>query len=406
MTPFAAIAAALTALGLLAPRDATAPTAADLRFAEPASTRAAQVLRVGPSRSIQTVAAAARLATDGATIEVDAGSYRGDVAVWRQNDLTLRAVGGRVRLLADGAAAEGKAIWVVRGARVSIEGFDFEGARAPGRNGAGIRFERGSLRVRDCRFIDDQSGILTGNDPEATLEVTDSEFVSLHPEDGQNHHLYAGTIGRLSVTGSYFHRGAIGHLLKSRAALNLIRYNRLTDEDGRASYELEFPNGGLAIIVANIIQQSAASENPAIIAYGLEGLRWPVNEIHLVHNTVVDDQPRGGVFVRVPAGAGQVHAVNNLWVGDGSGPLLDEAGGRNNFLIDRTSLDPSPAAPYRLKPSSPLWGRAIAPGVAHGQELAPTREFRLPRGSVPLPAAAATPGALQSPAAGIATPAR
>ena len=75
---------------------------------------AANTLQVGPQRATKTIAAAARLASAGTTIEVDAGEYVGDVAVWTQPNLTLRAVGGRVRLQANGAAAEDKGIWVVR----------------------------------------------------------------------------------------------------------------------------------------------------------------------------------------------------------------------------------------------------------------------------------------------------
>lgn len=43
--------------------------------------------------------------------------------------------------MADGAAAGGKAIWVVRSGQVGVEGFDIEGTRVPSRKGAGIRFE-------------------------------------------------------------------------------------------------------------------------------------------------------------------------------------------------------------------------------------------------------------------------
>jgi hypothetical protein len=277
-------------------------------------------IRVGWGRSIATIAEAARIAGDGALIEVDAGTYRGDVAVWTQRDLRIRAVGGRARLVANGVSAKGKAIWVVRSERMTIEGFDFEDAAVPDRNGAGIRFKRGHLLVRDCTFRDNQSGILAGNDSAATLDVEDSEFVALHPEDGQNHHLYAGAIGRLSVSGSYFHLGAIGHLLKSRAALNVIRYNRLTDETGDASSELEFPNGGLAFVIGNIIQQSARSANPHLLAFGAEGYASAVNELYLVNNTLVDDMPGGGIFIRVRSGAGRVQAINNLWVGRAAFP--------------------------------------------------------------------------------------
>jgi hypothetical protein len=81
------------------------------------------------------------------------------------------------------------------------------------------------------------------------------------------------------VTGSYFHHADVGHLLKSRAARSHILYNRLTDETGgRASYELEFPNGGLAYVVGNVIEQAATTENETIISFGAEGYR-PRNEL-------------------------------------------------------------------------------------------------------------------------------
>ena len=104
-----------------------------------------QCLKVGPSRALRSMRAAAAVAHAGATVEVDAGDYVGDTAVWTQNDLSLRAVGGRVRLIAAGESAEGKGIWVIRGQRVTVEGFDFSGAAVPDRNGAGIRLDGGSL---------------------------------------------------------------------------------------------------------------------------------------------------------------------------------------------------------------------------------------------------------------------
>ena len=51
------------------------------------------VLRVGPSQTLRSVAEAARIARDGDTVEIEAGDYAGDVAMWAQNDLALRAVG-------------------------------------------------------------------------------------------------------------------------------------------------------------------------------------------------------------------------------------------------------------------------------------------------------------------------
>ena len=390
--PLTAAAPALLACGVLAggiawPGDAGAQAA-------PSEARA--TIRVGPQRAVTTLAEAARLARDGAVVEVDAGTYRGDVAVWTQNRLTLRAVNGRVRLLADGRAAEGKGIWVIRGEQVSVQGFDFEGAAVDGRNGAGIRFDRGSLLVRDCSFMRNEMGLLTGNDPDSVLEVEDSEFAHNLRPDGHNHNLYVGAIARFSVSGSYFHHASIGHLLKSRAAVSHVFYNRLTDEDGgRASYELEFPNGGVAVVVGNLIQQSPQTDNPALVSFGAEGYTRPVNELYLAHNTLVDALPAGGVFLRVRPGAGVVRAIDNLFVGTGRLVDAPQAELQNNFQPGAGDFDSLDGLDLRLAARSPLRGRAVDAGRGAGVDLNPTRQYVHPRGTAALRGAPVDPGAVQ-----------
>ena len=61
-----------------------------------------KLIEVGAQRAVKTLAEASRLAKDGDIVEVDAGDYLRDVAVWTQNDLILRAKNGRARLIAQG----------------------------------------------------------------------------------------------------------------------------------------------------------------------------------------------------------------------------------------------------------------------------------------------------------------
>ncbi len=346
-------------------------------FAQPVvPTGNPQLLQVGPQRTIKTIAAAANTARAGDTIEVDSGTYTGDVAVWTQDELTVRAVGGRVKLIAAGAAAEGKGIWVVRGGQITVEGFEFSGATVPDHNGAGIRFEKGTLTVRNCAFLDNENGILTSNKPELVLKVENSEFGWNGYGDGQTHNLYVGAIASLRVTGSYFHHARVGHLLKSRAAENHIYYNRLTDEPGgQASYELEFPNGGVAYVVGNIIEQGMRTQNPNIISYAVEGYKWPKNELYLVNNTLVDNRLQGGVFLRVKPGEITVKAVNNLLVGRGA--LQSAAPGefRNNLSVQRSEFVDAANNDYRLKRGSMLVGKAVSAGNANGINLQPEAQY-------------------------------
>ncbi|WP_457418212.1 hypothetical protein [Roseateles sp. P5_E7] len=363
----------------------------------PALVSAAPVLRVGARRAVKSLAAAARQAKDGSLIEVDAGDYIADAAAWPQHDLTLRAVGGRVRVVAAGAHVQGKGLFVTTGQRQRIEGFDFIGCNVPDRNGAGIRVEAGSLTLVDCGFRDNENGLMTANNEAIELDIVDCDFGPIPLREGKTHNLYVGTIKRLAVTGSYFHNGMLGHLLKSRAAVNYILYNRLSDEiGGRASYELEFPNGGVAVVMGNLIMQSSTTENPHVISFGVEGAKWPKQALYLVNNTLVDQKPSGGIWLRVTPRETEVMLANNLLVG---APKLAAEGywtRRANFSADWDEFVRASREDFRLKPESSLRGKAQDMGEAEGLKLSPTREYRHPHSSAALSGPARHPGAFQS----------
>ncbi len=309
---------------------------------------------VGPDRAVSSLALAARVAPDGAVLEVDPGDYLADVAVWEQQHLTIRGTGPGVRLIASGHSAEGKAIWVIRRGRFVVENIEFIGARVADRNGAGIRLEGGQLLVRNCRFFDSESGILTGAGEGMRLEVENSEFSHHGAGDGRSHALYVGAIGYFRLSGSHVHHANVGHLVKSRARRSRIEYNRLTDEDGgRASYELEFPNGGEVEVVGNVVQQGPDTRNPVMLSFGVEGYRWPANRLLVGSNTFVNDRSQGGSFMFVAPGAAEVVSMNNLLVGPGGYRIRDRLVKFNDVQIDRTKLGWAPGDDFRLRSTSP-----------------------------------------------------
>ena len=385
-----------------------------------------EIIHVGGKSTVRTIAEAAALAKDGDTVVIAPGDYYGDVAVWKQDRLTIRAgAGGRVRLIAAGSHAQGKGIWVMSGGRVTVEDIDFSGARVPDHNGAGIRFEKGYLVVRRCSFKDNENGILTAAG-DATLEIENSEFGNNGDGTGSTHNLYVGNIQTLKVTGSYFHHAKNGHLLKSRARENHIFYNRLTDElGGLSSYELEFPNGGMAYVVGNIIEQSATTDNSTIISFGAEGYGSPINSLYLASNTVIDDRPSNGIMLQVKPGAQQIQAVNNLVVGRGKldgghvkgwrdrvkdvakavyyqdkSLLWTESGIKGSF-VNNTNVDWTVFAlpmryDYRLVPKSGLDGKFVQPVDVNGVSLTPRFEYVHPLSTRPLTGKPVVQGALQT----------
>lgn len=354
------------------------------------------VIRVGASRTLQRIGTAAQQAVEGSVIEVDAGDYVGDVAVWDLARVTVRGVGGPVRLIAAGAHVEGKAIWVVRRGEVTVENIDFIGARVRDRNGAGIRLESGHLTVRRCRFLDSENGILTGNDPTSRLDVEASEFGGLGAGDGRSHGLYVGAIGHFRLSGSHVHHANVGHLVKSRARFNRIEYNQLADGDGgRASYEVEFPNGGVAEVVGNVIQQGPATENRVLVSFGAEGYAWPRNELVMTHNTLVNAAAGPGRFVRVAAGAGAVSLRNNLWVGAGNLDAGADADLAGNQAVGIADLVSPGTGDFRLsRPAhARLRQRPLAPQASG---TIPRAEYVHPLKLRTLGALPEVPGALQA----------
>ena len=326
-------------------------TALLLPLAARSKTAAPVTWRVGPGEAINRIADAIRWAADGDTIAVLAGTYRGDVAVITQRRLSIIGLGERPVLEADGRHAEGKSIWVVRDGDVLIENIAFRGARVPNGNGAGIRFERGRLQLQRCSFSDNQMGLLSGNDPSSELHLTDCQFADAPRNPGSLPHLlYVGRIGRFSIRGSVLRQGNEGHLLKSRARESTIVGNRLDDGlNGRASYEIDLPNGGIALVERNTLVQSPLAENAVMLSYGAEGQAWDENRLVVRDNSFINHRAEGGSFVRVwaerlPAGT-PVHSQGNWLLGPGS----LELGPHGQSTDDRHG--PLPASPAGTSPA-------------------------------------------------------
>lgn len=324
-------------------------------------------------------------AADGDTIELDAGDHVGQAAVITQQRLRLRGVNGRARLIANGAHAEGKALLVVRGGRVEIEHLEFRGARVPDGNGAGIRFESGRLSLRHCAFFDNENGLLASNLASAELAIESCEFGDAPRHEGSLHHLlYVGRIGRLDLRGCRFTAGWRGHLVKSRAARNHILCNQLTDGDtGQASYELDLPNGGLAWVVGNLIEQGPRPQNPTLIAYGAEGRPHVHNALFVSHNSFVNRAAAAATFVRhwpdrLPAGT-VLEWHNNLCFGAGQAGSggAQVQGNQQRALAD---LDATRWPRAGVHATAAPTARVDTAPERLGQALHPTHEIELPLG--------------------------
>jgi len=312
------------------------------------------VFYVGPGMPYETPGEVSKIAQDGDTIEIEATDYTGDVAVWTQNNLVIRGIGGRPRLMAAGNAAEGKAIWVVKGDNTIIEDIEFSGAAVDDLNGAGIRLEGANLIVRRSFFHHNQNGILTGEHPSSEILIEFSEFANNGHGDGYSHNMYIGRVNKFTLQYSYVHHARVGHQVKSRARVNHIQFNRLMDEhDGTSSYLIDLPDPGQAFVIGNEMQQGRFTENSAMVN--------SVQELSMINNTLVNDR-RNGVFVRTAGGEGTDLLQNNIFLGVGS---IEAPGARllNNLSIDEVGLVNRNEFDYRLASSSPAIDRGSSTDV-------------------------------------------
>ncbi|MEI6176001.1 MAG: right-handed parallel beta-helix repeat-containing protein [Verrucomicrobiota bacterium] len=343
---------------------------------DPASiVRAAEsrVVQVGPTHSLKTPSMAAAQAKDGDTIEIDAGDYPSDVAVWSANHLTLRGVRGMAHLAANGNSAQKKAIWVIRGNDTVVESVEFSGCKVPDRNGAGIRQEGRGLVVRHCCFHGNENGILTGANPESDILIENSEFHHSGFGDGYSHNLYIGQVRSFTMRFCSSHHAKTGHLVKSRAQSNFILYNRLMDEqDGSSSYVIDLPNGGRSFIIGNILQHGPRAENGTMVSYAAEGPKNTVQELYVVNNTGINERRPAGGFLKVSGNPATVRVVNNLVTG--AATLLSGSGETTqNLLTESPGFLDAAHYDYTLSASSPALHGGMDPGKAGDFGL--TQEF-------------------------------
>lgn len=335
---------------------------------------------VGPTQTYTTPSDVSTLVQNGDTVLIDAGLYESDVAKWTADDLVIKGVGGMAQLFSNGLVHSGKGIWLIQGDNTLVENIEFAEAACVDQNGAGIRQEGTDLTVRNCYFHDNENGILCGVDANSDILIEHSVFFNNGYGDGYSHNLYIGHINSLTFQYNYSHHADIGHELKSRAENNYILYNRFGEEaTGTASRSIDLPNGGLAIIVGNVIEQGPNSDNSNIIGYGMEGTsNTSDTAMYVINNTLVNNKTTGS-FIQVPNGTAYCSIKNNIFAGpgtvlSGSVTTLDSAG---NFVttIANVSFVNAPAYNFHLQMNSPARNIAVPCGMAGTFSLEPVNEY-------------------------------
>jgi hypothetical protein len=288
--------------------------------ASPAGSQPAQspapgnILEVGPGMAFALPSDAARAARAGDIIRIAAGTYS-DCARWDADDLTIEGLG-------DGATitdkvCDDKGLFITRGRNITIRNITFLAARASSHNGSGIRAEGAVLLVENSRFLGNEDGILAGDNPSSSITIRNSIFKG----NGNciaacAHGIYANHIALLRVENSQFEEQHVGHHIKSRAARTEVINNSVHDgPSGTASYLVDLPNGGSALISGNSFEKGPLSDNKNVaISIGAEGPRPenPPGDITVRDNDFANDTGVPTAFVKNYTGGPITLEANRL----------------------------------------------------------------------------------------------
>lgn len=197
------------------------------------------------------------------TIRIAPGTYK-DCAVQEAGIIAYVAAEPGTAIF-DGGICEDKATLVLRGRGARVDGLVFQNLSVDDGNGAGIRIEQGNLEVANSLFRNSEEGILSADDPSASITVTRSTFSRLGRCDrglSCAHSIYIGDYGSLSVSQSRFEKGSGGHYVKSRSRRNVIADSTFDDTVGRGTnYMIDLPEGSTGSITGNLFIQGRDKEN-------------------------------------------------------------------------------------------------------------------------------------------------
>lgn len=242
-------------------------------------------------------------------IEVPAGDY--DLKDFRiAKSVTLRGSADGKTFFRSAEVTDKGILVPQAGVDLRVENISFEGAKSWDRNGAGIRHEGRNLVVVNCRFLDNEDGILATGDERGEIVIDRSLFEDSGFGDGQSHAIYVSSGARLEVVGSRFFSTRIGHHVKSLAGKTIVRGSTLDDGYGRTSYAIDASRGGELVVENNNFVQSKDSDNHAIINYDLTRGGAAIR-IVVAGNSVINHLD-GGVFLRNDTKLAPVMTANNI----------------------------------------------------------------------------------------------
>ncbi len=256
------------------------------------------------------------------------------------NGVTMPRMGGAASLNAPGGQdMRGKGFFVSGDGDAVFKNLEISGCHDAYSDGVhGVEAIRkdgavaGNITVQRCWLHDNDNNFLTAfGQQQGLIEYNFFENGGTsHVSSGACHNAYLGEMTRVVFRNNVSRRVNVGHLVKSRAQIVEIYYNRFIDGlTGTASACIELPFAGQASIYSNVVEKGGMAFGPDAIRYGAEGMPWDVNTL-TVHDNTVSVLTLPGSHYGTPSFVGFFYgtsptgvpatatiANNSLWLGAG-----------------------------------------------------------------------------------------
>ena len=243
----------------------------------------ARVFYVGNGHQYQRPSQVTALVAPGDVVEIEPGDYY-DCAIWRTDRLTIIGRGAGP-VMTDTQCAD-KASFVINGDEVVLRNLTFARIRVPDRNGAGIRHQGRDLTIENCRFINNEIGLLSSAPITARVTIRDSRFERNGVcDDGRClPSVSVPGITVLRIEHSAFTASRGGSLVRSGAAKTVLLANEIGDGPNGTAETLVFASGDL-LAEGNLFERGPHGQDaPAITVRAL----WHTPEIILRGNTLLN----------------------------------------------------------------------------------------------------------------------
>jgi len=141
---------------------------------------------------------------------------------------------------------------------------------------------------------------------------------------------------------------------------------------------IDLSNGGLSIIMGNLLMQGELATNNNLIGYGLEGLTNSTAELYVINNTMLNKRAASCIFLWIQSGTSVANVSNNIFAGTGTilnGTTTTYSNNYINTNINTINFVDEPNFDYDLNEFSPAVDFGTTLPSAGGTSLAPDKVY-------------------------------